>query len=59
MQSIRSNPESNKATRNFCTLNRRDKTGIDALIDLEVEGFCIKKVALDFGSQANIMKRST
>ena len=59
MQFIRSNPKSNKAAKNLCTLNQRDKTDIDPLVDLEVEGFYIKRVVLDYGSQANIMTRST
>ena len=36
MQSIRSKLESNKAAKNLCTLNQRDKTNIDPLVDLEV-----------------------
>ena len=41
------------------TLNQRDKTDTDPLIDLEVEGLCIKQVVLDLGSQENIRTRST
>ena len=59
MQSIINNPRSNKTAKNLCALNQIDKTHIDPLVDLEFEGFCIKQVVLDFGSQVNIITRLT
>ena len=46
MQSIRSNPERNKDAKNLWKLNKKDKTSIDPLVYLKVEGFYVKQVIL-------------
>ena len=44
--------------KKLCTLNQWDKTDINPLFDLKFEGFCIKQIILDFGSQENIIMRT-
>ena len=51
------NPE--KQTKNICNLNQKDKTDADPLVNLEIEGYHIRQVVLEFGSQVNIMTRDT
>ena len=51
------NPE--KQTKNICSLNQKDKSDADPLVDLEIEGYHIQQVVLDFGSQVNIMTQDT
>ena len=48
-----------KQTKNICSLNKKDKSDADPLIDLEIEGYNVRQVVLDFGSQVNIMTRDT
>ena len=48
-----------KQTRNICSLNQKDKSDADPLFDLEIEGHHVQQVLLDFGSQVNIMTRDT
>ena len=50
---------SEKQTKNICSLNQKDKNDVDPLVDLEIEGFHVRQVVLDFGSQVNIMTRDT
>ena len=40
-------------------MNQKDKSDADPLVDLEIEGYHIQQVVLDFGSQVNIMTRDT
>ena len=47
------NPE--KQTKNICSLNQKDKSDADPLVDLEIEGYHVRQVVLDFGSQVNTM----
>ena len=51
------NPE--KQTKNICSLNKKDKGDADPLVDLEIEGYHVRQVVLDFGSQVNIMNHDT
>ena len=51
------NPE--KHTKNICNLNQKDKSDADPLVDLEIEGYHVRQVVLDFGSQVNMMTRNT
>ena len=44
-----------KQTKNICSLNKKDKGDADPLVDLEIEGYHVRQVVLDFGSQVNIM----
>ena len=48
-----------KQTKNICSLNQKDKSYADPLVDLEIEGYHVRQVILDFGSQVNIMTRDT
>ena len=48
-----------KQTKNICSLNQKDKSDVDPLVDLEIEGYHVRQVVLDFGSQVNIMNRDT
>ena len=46
-----------KQTKSICSLNQKDKSDVDPLVDLEIEGYHVRQVVLDFGSQVNIMTR--
>ena len=48
-----------KQTKNICSLNKKYKSDVGPLVDLEIEGYHIRQVVLDFGSQVNIMTRDT
>ena len=48
-----------KQTKNICSLNKKDKSDADPLVDLEIEGYHVQQFVLDFGSQVNIMTRDT
>ena len=37
----------------------KDKNEVDPLVDMEIEGYHVRKFILDFGSQVNIMTRDT
>ena len=50
---------SEKQTKNICSLNKKDKGDVDPLVDLEIEGYHVRQVVLDFGSQVNIMTCDT
>ena len=50
---------SEKQGKNICSLNKKDKGDADPLVDLEVEGYHVRQVVLNFGSQVNIMTRDT
>ena len=39
-----------KQTKNICSLNKKDKSDADPLVDLEIEGYHVRQVVLDFGS---------
>ena len=41
---------SKKQTKNICGLNKKDKGDAEPLVDLEIEGYHIRQVVLDFGS---------
>ena len=48
-----------KQTKNICSLNKKDKGDANPLVDLEIEWYDVRQVVLDFGSQVNIMTRDT
>ena len=48
-----------KQTKNICSLNQKDKSDADPLVNLEIEGYHVRQVVLDFGSQVNIMTQYT
>ena len=53
------NNNTEKQTKNICNLNQKDKSDVDPLVDLEIKGYHVRQVVLDFGSQVNIMTRDT
>ena len=48
-----------KQAKNICSLKQKDKSDADPLVDLEIEGYHVRQVVLDFGSQVNIMTHDT
>ena len=44
-----------KQTKNICILSQKYKSDADPLVKLEIEGYHIRQVVLEFGSQVNIM----
>ena len=48
-----------KQTKNICSLNKKYKGDVDPLVNLEIKGYHVLQVVLDFGSQVNIMTRDT
>ena len=56
---IKHNNNTEKQTKNICSLNQKDKSDVDPLVDLEVEGYHVQQVVVDLGSQVNIMTRDT
>ena len=48
-----------KKTKNICSLSQKDKSDADPLVDLEIEGYHVCQVVLDFSSQVNIMTHDT
>ena len=42
---------SEKQTKNIYSLNKKDKGDVDPLVDLEIKGYHVRQVVLDFGSQ--------
>ena len=44
-----------KQSKNICSLNKKDKSDAEPLVDLEIEGYHVRQVLLDFNSQLNIM----
>ena len=56
---IKHNNNTEKQTKNICNLNQKDKSDADPLVDLEIEGYNVQKVVLEFKSQVNIMNGDT
>ena len=56
---MKNKPNREKQTKNICSLNKKDKSDADPLVDLEIKRYHIRQVVLDFGSQVNIMTRDT
>ena len=56
---IKHNNNTEKQTNNICSLNQKDKSDADPLVDLEIEGYHVRQVVLKFGSQVNIMTCDT
>ena len=56
---MKHNNNTKKQTKNICSLNQKDKSDSDPLVDLEIKGYHVRQVVLDFGSQVNIMTRDT
>ena len=56
---IKRNKNTEKQTKNICSLNQKYKSDADPLVDLEIEGYHVRQVVLDFISQVNIMTHDT
>ena len=56
---IKNKNDTDKQTKSICSLNEKDKNDVDPLVDLEIKGYHIRQVVLEFGSQVNIMKWDT
>ena len=52
---IKHNKNNEKQTNNIYSLNQKDKSDADPLVDLKMEGYHVRQVLLGFGSQVNIM----
>ena len=50
---------SEKQTKNIYSLNQKDKSDANPLVDLEIEGYYVRQVVLNFRSQVNIMTSDT
>ena len=48
-----------KQAKSVCNLNQKDKSDVDPLVDLEIEGYHVLQFVLDIGSQVNIMTKDT
>ena len=56
---IKHNNNIEKQTKSICNLNQKYKSDANPLVDLEIEGYHVRQVVLDFRSQVNIMTRDT
>ena len=56
---IKHNKNTEKQTKNICSLNQKDRSDADPLVNLEIEGYHVQQVIFDFRSQVNIMTRDT
>ena len=45
--------------KNVCKMNHMDKSNFDPQVNLKIEGVHIPQVVVDFGSQVNILPRTT
>ena len=59
LYNIKNKHSMEKQNKNICILNQKNKSDVDLLVDLEIEGYHVQQVVLDFGSQVNIMTRDT
>ena len=59
LYNMKHNNNTEKQTKNICSLNQKDKSDADPLVNLEIEGYNVRQVVLDFISQVNIMTRDT
>ena len=56
---IKHNNNTEKQTKSICNLNQKDKSDADPLVNLEIEGYHVRQVVLEFESQVNIMTSDT
>ena len=59
LHNIKNKNDTDKHTKSICSLNKKYKNDVDPLVNLKIEGYHIRQVVLDFGSQLNIMMRDT
>ena len=57
MYSLKNTSGEDKQDKSICILHYKDKNYADPLVDLEIEGYHVRQVVLDFRSQVNIMNR--
>ena len=57
LHNIKNKYDTDKQTKSICNLNKKDKNDANPIVDLEIEGYHVRQVVLDFGSQVNIMTR--
>ena len=55
LYNMKHNNNTKRQTNNICSLNKKYKSDADPLVDLEIEGYHVRQVILNFGSQVNIM----
>ena len=48
-----------KISKSICILNKKDKNDVEPLVDLEIEGYHVQQVVLEFGWHEDIMTRDT
>ena len=56
---MKHNNNTEKQTKNICSLNQKDKSIADPLVDLEIEGYHVRQVVLDFNKEAKVVGRRT
>ena len=59
MYTINKDDNNEKIRRNLCSLRQKEKMNIDPLVNLDIDGYLISQVVLNFVSQTNIMTRET
>ena len=50
LYNMKNNNNTEKQTKNICILNQKDKNDSDPLVDLEIEGYHVRQIVLDFRS---------
>lgn len=45
--------------KNVCKMNQSDKSDFDPQVKIDIEGVLMPQVVIDFGSQDNILPRTT
>ena len=48
MYNIKNKNDIDKHTKSICILNKKHKNDVDPLVDLEIEGYHVRQVVLDF-----------
>ena len=48
LYNIKNKSGMDKQTKNICSLNQKYKSDVDALVDLEIEGYHVQQVVLHF-----------
>ena len=59
LYNIKNKSNVEKKDKSICSLNQKDKSDVDPLVDLEIEGYHVRQVVLNFESQINILARDT
>ena len=59
LYNMKHNNNKEKQRKNICSLNQKDKSDADPLVNLEIKGYHVRQVVLHFSSQVNIMTRDT